>query len=147
MRVAGMKQAKMFVSDHFSPIEEAGGQYNIEPFHVQNVDTIKPNPSFDLVRLATSLFWDLFPEGPNHEEYKTNPVFVTLIRWMTLPDGSSVLFGKHEPKHDRYHGFELYKAITRYCKDTAIPRREIQKLVGVYGANVPSTTHIDLVLL
>jgi hypothetical protein len=147
VRVAGMKQAKMFVSDHFSLIEEAGGQYNIEPFHVQNVDTIKPNPSFDLVRLATSLFWDLFPEGPNHEEYKTNPVFVTLIRWMTLPDGSSVLFGKHEPRHDRYHGFELYKAITRYCKDTAIPRREIQKLVGVYGANVPSTTHIDLVLL
>lgn len=147
VRVAGMKQAKMFVSDHFSPNEEAGGQYNIEPFHVQNVDTIKPNPSFDLVRLATSLFWDLFPEGPNHEEYKTNPVFVTLIRWMTLPDGSSVLFGKHEPKHDRYHGFELYKAITRYCKDTAIPRREIQKLVGVYGTNVPSTTHIDLVLL
>jgi hypothetical protein len=146
VKVSGMKQAKMFVSDHFSPIEEAGGQYNIDPFHVQKVDTIKPNPSFDLVRLATSLFWDLFPKGPDCEEYKTNPIFNTLIRWMTLDDGSSVLFGKTEPKHDRYHGFELYKAIARYCKDTAIPRKEIQKLVDIYGTTLSSTTTFDMVL-
>jgi hypothetical protein len=147
VRVSGMKQAKMFVSDHFSPAEEAGGQYNIDPFHVQKVESIKPNPSFDLVRLATSLFWDLFPEGPFHEEYKTNPIFNTLVRWMTLDDGSSVLFGKHEPQHDRYHGFELYKAITRYCRDSAIPRKEIQKLVDIYGVTLPSTTTYDMTLL
>jgi hypothetical protein len=146
VKVAGMKQAKMFVSDHFSPIEEAGGQYNIDPFHVQKVDIIKPNPSFDLVRLATSLFWDLFPEGPDYEEYKTNPIFNTLIRWMTLEDGSSILFGKTEPMHDRYHGFELYKAIARYCKDTAVPRKEIQKLVDIYGTTLPSTTRFDIIL-
>jgi hypothetical protein len=146
IKVTGMKQAKMFVSDHFSPIEEAGGQYNIDPFHVQKVDTIKPNPSFDLVRLATSLFWDLFPKGPDYDEYKTNPIFNTLMRWMTLDDGSSVLFGKTEPKHDRYHGFELYKAIARYCKDTAIPRKEIQKLVDIYGTTLSSTTTFDMVL-
>ena len=147
VRVSGMKQAKMFVSDHFSPNEEAGGQYNIDPFHIQKVDTIKPNPSFDLVRLATSLFWDLFPEGPSHTEYTQNPIFYTLIRWMTLEDGTSVLFGKTDPIHDRYHGFELYKAITRYCKETAIPRREIQKLVPLYGATLSPTTQYDLVLL
>ena len=146
VKISGMKQAKMFVSDHFSPNEEAGGQYNIDPFHVQKVDSIKPNPSFDLVRLATSLFWDLFPSGPDHEEYKTNPIFNTLIRWMTLEDGSSVLFGKTDAKHDRYHGFELYKAITRYCKDTAVPRKEIQKLVDIYGTSLPSTTIFDMVL-
>jgi len=147
VRVAGMKQAKMFVSDHFSPNEQAGGQYNVEPFHVSKIDSIKPNPSFDLVRLATSLFWDLFPEGPDCTDYTTNPIFNTLIRWMTLEDGTSVLFGKINQKHERYHGFELYKAIARYCKDTAIPRKEIQKLVPLYGATVPSTTLIDLVIL
>jgi hypothetical protein len=147
IRVCGMRQPKQFVSDHFSPNEEAGGQYNIEPFHVQKIETIRPNPSFDLVRLATSMFWDLFPEGPEHDEYKANPIFTTLIRWMTLEDGTSVFFGKSAPSHERYHGFDLYKAITRYCKDTAIPRKEIQKLVGLYGVNVPPTTVIDLVLV
>lgn len=147
VRVAGMKQAKMFVSDHFSPNEQAGGQYNVEPFHVSKIESIKPNPSFDLVRLATSLFWDLFPEGPDYKEYTTNPIFNTLIRWMTLEDGTSVLFGKTNQKHERYHGFELYKAIARYCKDTAIPRKEVQKLVSLYGTTVPSTTLIDLLII
>lgn len=146
VRVAGMKQAKMFVSDHFSPNEEAGGQYNLEPFHVAKVETIKPNPSFDLVRLATSMFWDLFPNGPDEAEYDNNPIFVTLKRWMTLDDGTSVMFGKKDAEHERYHGFELYKAITRYCKDTAVPRKEVQKLSALYGANLPSTTIFDVVI-
>ena len=65
---------------------------------------------------------------------------------MTLEDGTSVLFGKTNQKHERYHGFELYKAIARYCKDTAIPRKEVQKLVSLYGTTVPSTTLIDLLI-
>jgi len=146
VRVAGMKHAKTFVSDHFSPNEEAGGQYNLEPFHVPKVETIKPNPSFDLVRLATSMFWDLFPNGPDETEYDNNPIFTTLKRWMTLDDGTSVMFGKKDPEHERYHGFELYKAITRYCKDTAVPRKEVQKLTALYGATLPSTTVFDVVI-
>ena len=146
IRVAGMKQPKMFVSDHFSPNEEAGGQYNIDPFRVQSFETIKPNPSFDLVRLATSLFWDLFPEGPKFDDYKSNPIFHTLIAWTTQEDGTSVLFGKTEPEHDRYHGFHLYKAITRYCKDNAVPRRELQNIIKLFGSNQPATTIVDLVL-
>ena len=146
VRVAGTKHAKTFVSDHFSPNEEAGGQYNIEPFHVPKVETIKPNPSFDLVRLATSMFWDLFPNGPDDTSYDSNPIFATLKRWMTLEDGTSVMFGKNNAEHERYHGFELYKAITRYCKDTAVPRKEIQKLTNLYGATLPSTTIFDVVI-
>jgi hypothetical protein len=125
VRVTGMKHAKFFMSDHFSPIDEASGQYNIDPFHVTGIESIKPNPSFDCVRLATSLFWDLFPEGPSHLEYASNPLFQLLMRWLTLPDGTSIFFGKKTVKHDRFHGFHLYKAIARLCKDTAIPRKEV----------------------
>jgi hypothetical protein len=139
IRVAGMKHPKTFMSDHFSINEEAGGQYNVEPFYTHKHETIKPNPSFDLVRLATSLFWDFFPEGPDHEEYKTNPVFNTFIRWMTQDDGTSVFFGKDIPQHDRYHGFTLYKAIARYCKESAIPRKEIAAITPLFG--VLSGTH------
>lgn len=146
IRVAGMKNPKTFVSDHFSPNEEAGGQYNIDPFRIASYETIKPNPSFDLVRLATSLFWDLFPEGPKFEEYTSNPIFHTLIAWTTQEDGTSVLFGKQNPEHDRYHGFQLYKAITRYCKNNAIPRRELQNVIQLFGTNEPAITVVDLVI-
>ena len=134
LKLSGLKEPKLFVSDHFSIDEEAGGQYNFEPWYVSKYPELKPNPSFDLVRLATSLFWDLFPEGPDHPEYKDNVVFRLFMKWLTLEDGKSIMFKDADPEHDRYHGFHLYKAIVRYCKD-AIPRKEILSLKGIYGIN------------
>jgi len=131
IKLNGMKESRTFMSDHFSPQEEAGGQYNSEPFYVPSQKEIKPNPSFDLVRLATSMFWDLFPEGPTHEY--SSLVFKFFIKWLTQPDGTSILFGRTEPKHDRYHEFYLYKAIARYCKDIAVPRKEVMTLKPIYG--------------
>lgn len=127
VRVSGMKEPKSFMSDHFALNEEAGGQYNVDPFYLQKYPVVKPNPSFDLVRLATCLFWDLFPEGPNHSEYSSNMLFHLLIKWLKV-DTKSILFAEGNPKHERYHGFHLYKAIARFCKDTAIPRKEIESL-------------------
>ena len=132
VRVMGMKEPKVFMSDHFSVDEEAGGQYNFEPWYLPKHPEIKPNPSFDLVRLATSMFWDLFPDGPECLDYRTNPVFQRFIKWMTTEDKGSVLFGKDEAQHDRYHGFYLYKAIARLCKN-AVPRTEILSLKSVYS--------------
>jgi hypothetical protein len=127
VRVIGMKEPKLFMSDHFSIEEEAGGQYNFEPWYISKYPEIKPNPSFDLVRLATSMFWDLFPDGPECLEYRDNMVFKFFMRWLTIDDKQSILFGKKDPHHDRYHGFYLYKAISRYCKN-AVPRTEIMAL-------------------
>jgi hypothetical protein len=136
IKLIGMKEPKIFMTDHFSPNEEAGGQYNHEPYYFSKYPSVKPNPSFDLARLATSLFWDLFPEGPKHEEYSANPLFQMFIRWLSIDDGS-VLFGKKDVKHDRYHGFNLYKAIARFCKN-AIPRKEIVELKSKFGiSNIP----------
>ena len=78
--------------------------------------------------------------------YKSNPIFHTLLAWTTQEDGSSVLFGKDEPEHDRYHGFHLYKAITRYCKDNAIPRRELQNVIKLFGTTEPISAVVDLVI-
>ena len=123
IKIAGMKESKLFMSDHFCVDEEAGGQYNYGDFYVTKHPEMKPNPSFDLVRLATSLYWDLFPE-PQPE----NAVYKLFKKWLTLEDGNSVLFGKKVAEHDRYHGFHLYKAISRFCKDNAVPRKEIVSL-------------------
>jgi len=127
VRVMGMKEPKLFMSDHFSIEEEAGGQYNFEPWYVSKYPEIKPNPSFDLVRLATSMFWDIFPDGPGCLDYRDNMVFKFFMKWLTLDDGTSVMFKDDDPHHDRYHGFYLYKAITRFCKN-AVPRTEILSL-------------------
>jgi hypothetical protein len=133
IRLNGMKESKFLMSDHFAISEEAGGQYNYGPFYNPKYPEIKPCPSFDLVRLATSIFWDLFPEGPYHEEYKTNALFCMLIRWLTMDDGSSIMFGKKDPRNDRYEGFMVYKAIARYCRDSAVPRKEIESLKQFYS--------------
>lgn len=145
LKLTGMKEPKLFMSDHFSIDEEAGGQYNFEQWYISKYPVIKPNPSFDLVRLATSLFWDLFPEGPRNLEYASNPLFQFFMKWLTLEDGTSIMFKEDDPKHDRYHGFHLYKAIVRFCKENAVPRKEIASLKTIYG--VDSTPAGEPVLL
>jgi len=141
VRLLGMKDPKIFMSDHFNIDEEAAGQYNCEPEYLQKYPMIKPNPSFDLARLATSLFWDLFPEGPECLDYRDNTVFNFFTKWMKMEDGSSVMFGKKDSRHDRYHGFHLYKAIGRFCKD-AVPRTEIESLKMFKVDSVPAGTNV-----
>lgn len=126
LRLPGMRESRFFMSDQFDANEEAGGQYNTEPFYNPKYPEVKPNPSFDLVRLAACLFWDCYPEGPFADPDRADPLYQTLVAWLTLPDGKSILFREVAEKdaHDRYHGFHLYKAIARYCKDTAVPRKQ-----------------------
>jgi hypothetical protein len=130
VKVTGMKEPKLFMSDHFCTEEEAGGQYNYGDYYVSKYPEMKPSASFDLSRLATSLFWDIFPE-PESE----NLLYKFFIKWLTLDDSTSVMFGKKDPHHDRFHGFHLYKAIARYCKDNAVPRKEIASLKAIYGVD------------
>jgi len=138
LKLAGMKEPKHFMSDHFRLDEEAGGQYNYGECCNSKYPEIKPNPSFDLVRLATSLYMDLFPTKQSDHLLHT-----LLKKWLTLEDGSSILFSKEN--HDRYHGFHLYKAIARFCKDTAVPRKEIMLLKDLYSVQT-SNNHTVLMI-
>jgi hypothetical protein len=127
LRLTGLKEPKMFISNQFQEDEEAGGQYNMEPFYNNKHPHIGASSSFDLTRLATSIFWDMFPKGPKHEV--SHPLFSILLQWMRQTDGSSVMFRAKMDNHDRYHGFDLYKAIVRYCVDSAVPKKEIGRMV------------------
>jgi len=139
IRINGMKEPKTFVSNQFHEDEEAGGQYNMEPFYNHEHPHMGASSSFDLVRLATSVFWDMFPQGPLVPN--AHPLFEIFKQWMTMSDGTSVMFRKKMDNHDRYHGFDLYKAIARYCKDSAVPRKEIGRLIG-YRAT-PSAAQLN----
>ena len=138
LRLTGMKDPRVFLSSQFQADDEAAGQYNVEPFFSQNHPRIVPNPSFDLCRFATSVYWDMFPEGPDTPT--GHPLQSVFAQWMTQQDGSSVFFRTERDRHDRYHGFDLYKAIARYCKDSATPRRELAKLTVFATPSVPLGT-------
>lgn len=136
LRLIGMKESRQYMSNQFQPNEEAAGQYNVEPFLSEKFPRIPLNSSFDLCRFATSVFWDFFPEGPMYPY--DHPLFNVFKQWMSQTDGTSVLYRMENPdRHDRYHGFDLYKAIARYCKDSAVPRVEITRLTGFQIASVP----------
>ena len=137
VRLNGMKDSRFFMSSQFHQDEEAAGQYNIEPFYVPSSPRIPLSPSFDLARFASSVFWDMFPEGPKQET--THPLFELFKHWTTLPDGSSVIFRKKGDNHDRYHGFDLYKAIARYLKESAVPRKELTKFGRYVETALPGT--------
>ena len=126
VKLAGMREPRFFMSDQFGLEDEAAGQYNCEPFYTPKYMEIKPNPSFDLVRFATSLFWDCFPDGPSQDPFSN-----ILVNWMTLPDGTSVLFRGKDNFHERYAGFTLYKVIARFSKGIT-PRAQIEKLCEAY---------------
>ena len=49
-------KGKFICSDSFHPKGDAATQYNIEPYFNKNKPRLKPNPSFDLCRLACSLY-------------------------------------------------------------------------------------------
>ena len=138
VRLTGMKEARTFMSSQFQVDEEAAGQYNMDPFFDNHHPLLLPNASFDLCRFATSMFWDMFPEGP--DAGTNHPLYEVFKQWMMQFDGSSVMFREQRDNHDRYHGFYLYKAIARYCKDSAVPRREILKLTAFQVPNIPLGT-------
>jgi hypothetical protein len=137
LRLIGMKDSRQFVSSQFQPDDEAAGQYNLDPYFSKDHPAIPPSSSFDLCRFATSMFWDMFPEGPDSPS--THPLRDVFTQWMQQSDGTSVMFRSKRDNHDRYHGFHLYKAIARHCKD-AVPRREIQKLTAFRLASLPLGT-------
>jgi len=143
VKLQGMKEPRFFLSSQFKPDEEAGGQYNCEPFYDQSHPRIGLNPSFDLARFACSVFWDMFPKGP--DALTGSPLRAIFLAWTTLPDGSSVMFRKKRDNHDRYHGFGLYKAIARYCKDTAIPRKEMARFKQFVVPRIPAGQHFLLI--
>jgi hypothetical protein len=135
IRLGGMKDPRFFLSSQFQPDDEAAGQYNVEPFFEATYPRIVPNPSFDLCRFATSVYWEMFPKGPDVQTM--HPLQEVFHQWMTQSDGSSVFFRAKRDRHDRYHGFDLYKAIARYCKDSATPRRELAKLTAFAVPSIP----------
>ena len=64
---------KTICSDSYHPKGDAATQYNFEPYFNEKKPRLKPNKSFDLCRLACSLY-DFFVDDVENENKIKNPV-------------------------------------------------------------------------
>jgi hypothetical protein len=127
------------VSDDFRPGNDADGQYSFKPLTSNPHEIVEPNPSFDLSRLAVSLFEPLFPAKPAESENRVilseeegmivretvSPLFNCLWSWMVDEDDKNILI---EPNGDeRFPDFDLYKHIAAKIHN-AEPAAQIHKM-------------------
>jgi hypothetical protein len=110
---------RLFISDDFKHDNDAGGQYNFPPYYNPKYKKVTPNKSFDLCRLATSIFEILYPEP---ESYNPGcPLFDLLDKWLKDKYGKSILF--NSKGEERYENFDLYKVIARRVV-SAVPKAQ-----------------------
>ena len=117
---------KIFISDDFKSGNDADGQYCFRPLHPKPIFEIPPNPSFDLARLAVSVFNSLFPDAPDDKEdgvimssepglemmETVSPLYNVLWSWMIDDEGRNILV---EPSgEERFPDFDLYKHVAAY---------------------------------
>jgi len=114
---------KIVCSDSFHPKGDAATQYNIEPYLNKKKPRIEQNFSFDLCRLACSLFDHFVPIFEMKNKVK-HPIGKLIIEWCTDDNGLNILYKKNGD--ERYPDFKLYKMISRKVH-RCIPQKQVDK--------------------
>jgi len=132
--------AGFIMSDAFCVGNDAGHQYNCEPYYDQREKRVEPNPSFDLGRLAVSLLEALYPQRPeavspvkimSREGAKlytetVSPVYNLLWGWLQDDNGKNIL--RNADGTERYPDFDLYRALAAEVHH-AVPKEMVEKEV------------------
>jgi hypothetical protein len=104
-------QGERLCSDSFSSNGTAHGQYNCEPFYNENKPKIEPNYSFDLCRLACSMFDFIIDDLKDIDTFRKIPIYDMIISWVYDDFSNNVLYKKNG--EERYPDFKLYKMIAK----------------------------------
>jgi hypothetical protein len=102
-------KGRMICSDSYHSKGDAATQYNFEPYFNSKKPRLEPNMSFDLCRLACSLF-DYFVEDMNNIE-PIDYLAKLMVEWTQDDKGRNILYKKNGD--ERYPDFKLYKMIAR----------------------------------
>ncbi len=100
---------KLHCSDSFSSSGDAATQYNFEPYFNEKKPRLEPNYSFDLCRLACSLYDNFIEQDEDDKIY--NPVKIIIEKWCKDDKNRNILYKKNGD--ERYPEFKLYKMIAR----------------------------------
>jgi hypothetical protein len=107
-------QGKLFCSDSFQNGNDAAGQYNTEPYFDEKKPRLEPNFSFDLSRLACSIFDYLVEDLEEIKDFDKieDPVKKLIVDWCLDDKGINLLYKNNGD--ERYPDFKLYKMIARH---------------------------------
>lgn len=116
---------KTICSDSFKKGEDASTQYNFEPFFNENKPRIEPNYSFDLCRLACSIF-DYIVDDIDDVKHlkKCSPIVRLIVEWCMDDNNLNVLYKSNG--EERYEEFKLYKMIAKSVHNHT-PQNQLNK--------------------
>ena len=149
---------KLLITDSYAEGNDASGQYNCEPYFDKDEEVVNPNPSFDLCRLAISMFDALYEDAPSPKQplnkltsedkrvtYETtSELYNILWMWLTDDEGKNIL--RNPDDSERFPDFDLYKYIARHAKN-CVPREQAQipffdKQFRVEKHHIPKDTEV-----
>jgi hypothetical protein len=118
-------QNKLFCSDSFENKGDASSQYNTEPYFNDKKPRLEPNYSFDLCRLACSIFDYLVDDISDVKNLKKcTPLVRLIVEWCLDDKGVNLLYKNNGA--ERYPDFKLYKMIAR-CVHNHTPQAQLER--------------------
>ena len=130
---------KQFCSDSFAPGGDAATQYNCEPYMNENKPRLEPNPSFDLCRLACSIYDFVIDDDENLDEMDDFQKLI--LSWCIDDNGKNVLYKRNG--EERYPNFKLYKMIARTVHHS-IPKEQLSH--SIFSQFLVDTVDTDIVM-
>jgi hypothetical protein len=137
----------LFCSDSFQIGGDAATQYNTEPYLNEKKPRLEPNYSFDLCRLACSIFdyvVDDIEEIKNIKEFE-DPIKRLIVEWCLDDKGINMLYKNNGL--DRYPDFKLYKMIAR-CVHNHTPQAQLERpefnAYSIFKGDIPNDQIIDI---
>ena len=117
---------KIFCSDSFQAGGDAATQYNIEPYLNEKKPRLEPNFSFDICRLACSIFDYIIDDFEEIKNLKNcnDPIKRLIVEWCLDDKGVNILYKNNGM--DRYPDFKLYKMIAR-CVHNHTPQVQLER--------------------
>jgi hypothetical protein len=117
---------KLFCSDSFQIGGDAATQYNTEPYLNDKKPRLEPNFSFDLCRLACSIFDYLIEDITEVNDLSKckDPIKKLIAEWCLDDKGINILYKNNGV--DRYPDFKLYKMIAR-CVHNHTPQAQLER--------------------
>jgi hypothetical protein len=117
---------KLFCSDSFQNGGDAATQYNTEPYFNEKKPRLEPNPSFDLCRLACSIFDYIIDDFEEMKDLSkiTDPIKRLVFEWCLDDKGINMLYKNNGV--ERYPEFKLYKMISR-CVHYHTPHAQLER--------------------
>jgi len=116
---------KILCSDSFQTGGDAVTQYNTEPYFNDKKPRLEPNFSFDLCRLACSIFDYVVDDMDSIKNIsKCDPIVRIIVEWCIDDNGINVLYKNNGA--ERYPDFKLYKMIAR-CVHNHSPNAQLER--------------------